>query len=162
MNEKKGEVYFRDVHGNFHKLSTSDFNDELDELTNLDSVITSKTFSKLICRYKPFTYNNLNLLDIKKGNIVNNQLNLSKGLYRFSVFLSISSKFNQKIYFFFRDKKIISNSLQIDKVYNNVPTNLNFNLILNFEHLNNLLECSIISEKELDSIESYILYYKIN
>ena len=89
-------------------------------------------------------------------------MSLEKGLYRFSIFLSINSNFNQKIYFFFKNHKILNNSLQINNVYNNVPSNLNFNLILNFEQLNNLLECAIISEKESDTIESYILYYKIN
>lgn len=162
MNEKKGEVYFRDVHGNFHKLTTSDFDNELDELTNLDCIISSSSFKKSICKYKPCIYNCLQLNNIKKAKIQNNQLLLEKGLYRFSVFLSINSNFNQKIYFFFKNHKILNNSLQINNVYNNVPSNLNFNLILNFEQLNNLLECAIISEKELDKIESYILYYKIN
>ena len=32
MNEKKGDVYLRDIHGNFHKLETKDFNEELAEL----------------------------------------------------------------------------------------------------------------------------------
>ena len=105
MNEKKGEVYFRDIHGNFHKLTTSDFDNELDELTNLDCIISSTIFKKSICKYKPYVYNCLKLNNVKKARINNNQLSLEKGLYRFSIFLSINSNFNQKIYFFLKIKK---------------------------------------------------------
>ena len=29
MSNTKGDIYFRDVHGNFHKLETKDLNNEL-------------------------------------------------------------------------------------------------------------------------------------
>ena len=65
MNEKKGDL-FQDMHGNFHKLTTSDFDNELDELTNLDCIVSSSKFKKSICKYKPYIYNCLQLNNVKK------------------------------------------------------------------------------------------------
>ena len=162
MNDKKGEVFFRDIHGNFHKLTTKDFNDELHELNNLDNIIESKNYERSVCKYKPFNYYKLLVSNLKNSVISNNKLKLEEGLYKFSVFLTINSKYNQKIYFFLRNHKILNESLQINDVFDNVPSNINLNFIINITNVNNLLEIAIISEKDIDEIHSYILFNKIN
>ena len=52
MNDKKGDVFFRDVHGNFHKLTANDISRELDELTSYDNILTNDGFDYHICKYK--------------------------------------------------------------------------------------------------------------
>ena len=162
MNEKKGDVYFRDIHGNFHKLDTKDFNEELAELSNYDNIIHSSKFEKSICNFKPLNYYELYVENVKNSNIENYKLNLDKGLYKFSIYLTINSSETQKIYFFLRDKKIIESSLFTTEVYSEIPNNINFHFILNLNDMKQLLEIAIISNKNLTSIESYILYSRIN
>ena len=159
---KLGEVYFRDHHGNFHKLSTRDFNQELSELSNFDSIIKSSKFTVHDCNYKPYYYNLLELETINKcPNIDNNQLKLDKGLYKFTINLNINSCFDQNIYFFFRNHNVVSESLHVNKINNKIPNNLSFNFILYLDTTEKL-EIAVLSEKELQVIKSYILFVKLN
>ena len=162
MTEKKGDVYLRDIHGNFHKLETKDFNDELAELSNYDNIADSTEYEETICNYKPFNYYQLLIKNIKNSLIDNHKLKLEEGLYKFSVYLNITSKSNQKIYFFLRNNKIIHSTLLITDVYVEIPNNINFHFIININDTNKILESCIISDSKLSSITSYILYSKIN
>ena len=162
MNQKKGDVYFRDIHGNFHKLDTKDFNEELAELSNYDNIAHSVHFEHSICNYKPLNYQQLLLENIKNTSLNNKKLKLEKGLYKFSIYLTINSSSNQKVYFFLRNNKIIESTLLTNDVYDKIPNNIDFNFIVNINDTNNILEPAIISTSKLDSIESYILYCKIN
>ena len=159
---KLGEVYFRDHHGNFHKLSTRDFNQELSELSNFDSIIKSHKFTVHDCNYKPYYYNLLELENINKcPNIENNMINLNKGLYKFTIHLNINSCFDQNIYFFFRNNNVISDSLQVKEISNKIPNNISFNFILYLE-CPEKLEVAVLSEKEVQVIKSYLLFVKLN
>ena len=162
MNEKKGEVYLRDIHGNFHKLETKDFNEELAELSNYDNIINSSEYEETICNYKPFNYYQLLLNNIKNSLINNNKIKLEKGLYKFSVYLTIYSELNEKIYFFLRNNKIIDTTLLITDVYDKIPNNVDFHFIVNINDATTILEASIISNSKLTCINSHILYSKIN
>ena len=110
MNNKKGEIYFRDIHGNFHKLETKELDDEILELTGYDNILHSNNFEKEICNYKPYNYYKLILENVKNGNTNNNKVKLEKGIYKFSVYMSITSNIKQRIYFFLRNHKIISST----------------------------------------------------
>lgn len=159
---KLGEVYFRDHHGNFHKLSTRDFNQELSELSNFDTIIKSNNFSVHDCNYKPYFYNLLELENVKKcGNINNNMIILEKGLYKFTINLNITSCFEQNIYFFFRNHNVISDSLHVKEVNDKIPNNISFNFILYLD-CSDKLEVAVLSEKELQVIKSYILFVKLD
>jgi hypothetical protein len=162
MNEKKGDVYLRDIHGNFHKLETKDFNEELAELSNYDNIIHSSEYEETKCNYKPFNYYQLLLTNIKNSLINNHKIKLEEGLYKFSIYLTISSEFNEKIYFFLRNSKIIDSTLLTTDVYDKIPNNIDFHFIVNINNSNKILEASIISNSKLNSISSYILYSKIN
>jgi len=159
---KLGEVYFRDHHGNFHKLSTRDFNRELSELSNFDSIIKSNKFKVHDCNYKPYYYNLLDLENVKQcDNVDNNIINLEKGLYKFNIHLNIDSCFDQNIYFFFRNHKVISDSLKVTEISSKIPNNISFNFILYLD-CPEKLEVAVLSEKELQCIKSYILYLKLD
>lgn len=162
MDDKKGEVYFRDIHGNFHKLETNDLNDEILELTSFDNILSSSKTEKLICNYKPFNYYKFILKNIKNGIIKNNRIILNKGLYKFSVYLTITSLISQRIYFFFRDNMIIKNTLKTESLSSKIPNNFNINFIIDIKNNNEELEIAVISEKDIDNISSYILYTKLN
>ena len=161
MNNKIGEVFFRDIHGNFHKLNTKDFNEELAEITNFENIINISEYEQSICNYKPYNYYRLCLENIKNCNINNNQLSLEKGLYKFSVYLNISTEYSQRFYFFLREKKIISSSLQTKYIYNNIPNNININFIIR-NNKKSSYDFAIITEKDIDNIDIYILYTKIS
>ena len=161
MNEKKGDVFFRDVHGNFHKLSAEDISTELTELTVYDNILTNSSFEKHICKYRPLNYYLLNVESIKGCNLKDNKIFLEKGLYRFFICLSINSHYAQRIYFFLRNFKIFEQSLYTSNIYKKIPNNLNFECILNIENDTNF-EFAIVSEKDLEKIKSYIMFIKIN
>ena len=38
MNDK-GDIYYRDIHGNFHKLSTQHISNELDDFLEFDNIV---------------------------------------------------------------------------------------------------------------------------
>jgi hypothetical protein len=162
MNNKKlGEVYFRDQFGNFHKLSTKDFNEELSQLSNFDSIIKTCEFDSLICNYKPYYYNLLLLENNQNCDIENNILKIEKGLYKFTVSLNIETSYDQNIYFFMRTNSIICDSLQIQKICEKIPNNLSFNFVLSLKCPEEI-QIAILSEKKLEQIKSYILYTKLN
>ena len=56
MSNTKGDIYFRDIHGNFHKLETKDLNNELLELAGFDNILTSNNTEKTLCNYNPLNY----------------------------------------------------------------------------------------------------------
>ena len=157
---KKGDIYFRDIHGNFHKLETNDLNEELMNITGFDNILSSLTAEKITCNYKPLNYYKLNLTEIKNGKVSNDKIVSNKGLYRFSTYLSLTTEETQRIYFFFRNKNIFKNTLQTQVISEKIPNNLNSNFILNLD--NELFEVGIISEKNLTSISAHILYSQIN
>ena len=160
MSEKKGDIFFRDFHGNFHKLDISEISNELSEITFFDSILSSSQLEKKICNDNKYYYHKLILKNIKNSEINSNRLSLDKGLFKLSVYLNINSSKSQKVYFFFRNKTILESSLQINSVYKEIPNNFNFNIIIKSEKNNNY-EIAIISENELKSVDSYILYNKI-
>lgn len=161
MNDKIGDIFFRDIHGNFHKLSVNDISSEFKELTIYENILNNSTFEKKICNYKPLNYYLLNINSIKGNKTQNNRIFLEKGLYKFFISISINSNFNQRIYFFLRNMKILEQSLKTKKIYKKIPNNINFECIFNIE-LSDNFEFAIISEKDLDYIQSYIMYLKVN
>lgn len=162
MNNKNlGEVYFRDYNGNFHKLETKDFNNELAELSTFDSIVTSSDFSVINCNYKPYFYHRLTLCNTQNCSLENNMIKLSNGLYRFSIYLTVSSKEEQNIYFFMRNKEIFQSSLQIKKMTNKIPNNINFNFICNIDKASSF-EIAVLSKNKLFSIKSHILYLQLS
>ena len=88
-------------------------------------------------------------------------IDLDKGLYKFNIHLNIDSCFDQNIYFFFRNHKVISDSLKVKEISSKIPNNLSFNFILYLE-CPEKLEVAILSEKEVQNIKSYILFECIN
>ena len=162
MSDKKlGEVYFRDHHGNFHKLSTSDFNKELNELSTFDSIAKSDSFKTLSCNYKPYYYNLILLENVNKCSVVENKLHLDKGLYRFNIYLNVTSCEDQTIYFFLRNNKVIPESLQVKEICKNIPNNLNFSFILCL-NCPEVFEVALLSEKSIEKIKSYLLFMKLD
>jgi hypothetical protein len=159
MNDKKGDIYFRDFHGNFHKLDVADISNELSELSGFDSILSSSKFELKKCDNN-YHYYKLLIDDVKNSNIKSNKLILDKGLFRLSVYITINSSKSQKIYFFLRDKLILDSSLQVHNVYDEIPNNLNLNLMVNSKK-NNDYEIAIISKYPLKSIETYIMYSKV-
>ena len=160
MNEKKGDIFFRDFHGNFHKLNITDMNEELSELSGFDFIVHSSNFQEIICKNNNYKYFKLNLKSIKNTNINENCLILQPGLYRFCIYLTVSTNSYQKIYFFIRDEKIIDSSLQLGNTYLGIPNNLNFNFMIEIKKPKKL-QIGIISEEKLTSIKSNILFSKI-
>ena len=69
-------------------------------------------------------------------------------------------KILKKFIFFFRNKYIVESSLQVNSVYKEIPNNFNFNIIINSNKSSDY-EIAIISEKKLNSVDSYILYNRI-
>ena len=159
MSDKKGEIFFRDFHGNFHKLDIADISNELSEMSGFDSILSSSSLDKNRCNDNKY-YHKLILDNVKNSTIKSNKLILNKGLFKASVYLNINSLKTQKVYFFFRNKYILESSLQINNVYKEIPNNFNFNIIIKSEK-NSDYEIAIISENELKSVDSYILYSKI-
>lgn len=159
-NLKLGEVYFRDQYGNFHKLSTKDFNEELNELSNFDNIIVSKNFKEYNCKYKPY-FCNLLLLDGDCHNVDNNKIKLDKGLYRFTVYLNLETCHNQTIYFFMRNHNVISDTLKVKEVNDKIPNNISFNFVLPIECPENF-EVVVLSEKKLSCLKSYLMFVKLN
>ena len=159
MSEKKGDIFFRDYHGNFHKLEVSEISRELEELSSFDTILSSSKIEKQICTNNKYYYK-LILENKKNSEIENNKLILNKGLFKLSVYLNINSAKTQKVYFFFRENLILDSTLKVNNVYKEIPNNFNFNIIINSKKRNNY-EIAIISEHEILSIESYILYSKV-
>ena len=159
MSEKKGDIFFRDYHGNFHKLEVSEISRELEELSSFDTILSSSKIEKQICANNKYYYK-LILENKKNSEIENNKLILNKGLFKLSVYLNINSAKTQKVYFFFRENLILDSTLKVNNVYKEIPNNFNFNIIINSKKRNNY-EIAIISEHEILSIESYILYSKV-
>ena len=81
---------------------------------------------------------------------------MNKGLYKFSIYLTITSIFTQRIYFFFRDNIIIKNTLKTDNLLSQIPNNVNINFIIDIKNNNEELEIAIISEKDIDTISSLL------
>ena len=79
----------------------------------------------------------------------------------FSIYLTISSKEEQNIYFFIRNKEIFQSSLQIKKVTNKIPNNINFNFICNIDKASSF-EIAVLSKNKLFSIKSHILYLQLS
>lgn len=159
MSEKKGDIFFRDYHGNFHKLEVSEISRELEELSGFDTILSSSKIEKQKCTDNKYYYK-LILENKKNSEIENNKLILNKGLFKLSVYLNINSVKTQKVYFFFRDNLILDSTLQVNNAYKEIPNNFNFNIIINSKKRNDY-EIAIISEHEILSIESYILYSKV-
>ena len=163
MSNTKGDIYFRDVHGNFHKLETKDLNNELLELAGFDNILTSNNTEKTLCNYNPLNYYKLKLNKVKNGEINNNRIVLKKGMYKFCIYSTFVSNIEQRIYFFLRNKVILKNTLATHNISNKIPNNINYSFIINTNCNEELeLELAIISEKELQSSSSYILYTQIN
>ena len=160
MNEKKGDIFFRDFHGNFHKLNITDMNEELSELSGFDFIVHSSKFQEIMCKNKTYKYFKLNLKSIKNTNINEDSLIMEPGLYRFCIYLTVSTNFYQKIYFFIRDTKIIESSLQLSNIYKGIPNNLNFNFVIDVKKPKKL-EIGIICESSLSSLKSNILFSKM-
>jgi len=160
MNDK-GDIYFRDVHGNFHKLSTKQIANELDDFLEFDNILLSDKFSHKLCLHDPLNYYSLNLKKIKGSELINNMINLKKGLYRFFIYLTLKTKEDQRIYFFFRNNNVFEPTLMTDSIYKNIPNNLNYNMVFNINSEMNF-DIAIISEKPINSINSYIMFVKIN
>ena len=156
---KKGDIYFRDIHGNFHKLEAEDLNDELMDITGFDNILSSESAEKSTCNYKPLNYYKLKLNEIKNGKLSNDRILSENGLYRFSTYLTLSTEEPQRIYFFFRNNKIFKNTLQTQVLSDKIPNNLNSNFILDLD--DEYFEVGIISEKDISSISAYILYSKL-
>ena len=141
-------------------MDVSDISEDLAEISTFDSIITSSKLEKTLCDNNKYKYNKLILENIKNSNIRSNNLTLNKGLYKLSVYLNINSEDTQKVYFFFRNKYIVESSLQVNSVYKEIPNNFNFNIIINSNKSSDY-EIAIISEKKLNSVDSYILYNRI-
>ena len=160
MNEKKGDIFFRDFHGNFHKLNITDMNQELSEISEFDNFIFSTGYDEIDCYNKKYKYFKLNVKNIKNSNTSDNCLILEPGMYRFCIYLTINTNKYQKIYFFIRDEKIIESSLQLGNTYLGIPNNLNFNFMIEIKKPKKL-QVGIISEEKLTSIKSNILFSRI-
>ena len=152
MSTKKGEIYFKDYHGNFHKLDVNELDEDFKELTTYDNKLSLRSVNNGLCKYKPLKYYELELDD---------DLNLENSLYKFSVYLTISTNKYQRIYFFLRNDKIIATSLQTQVVFDKIPNNLNFNFIVN-NVSNTNCKFAIISDEDLSEINFHVLYTKIN
>ena len=160
MNEKKGDIFFRDFHGNFHKLNITDMNEELSELSGFDFIVHSSNFQEIICKNNNYKYFKLNLKSIKNTNINENCLILQPGLYRFCIYLTVSTNSYQKIYFFIRDNKIIESTLQLSNIYKGIPNNLNFNFMVDVKK-EKKLEIGILGESNISTLKSNILFSKM-
>ena len=157
----KGEIFYRDMHGNFHKLSTQEISNSMDDFLEFDNILSSDKFIMHNCINKSLNYYELNLKKLKGNDIKNNEIILQKGLYRFFIFLTIFTLHTQRIYSFMRKEKIFDSSLKTEIIYSNVPNNLSFNFVFEIENMDKL-NFGLISEKEISNIKSYIMYVKIN
>ncbi len=159
---KKGEIFLRDYHGNFHKLEVSEILEEgLDAGLNNEFILSSDSFTKSMCNDKKHFYYKLNLKNVKNSIIKNDKFLLDHGLFRFSIFLNIKSNYQQRIYSFIRDESIENSTLNSTKILKQIPNNINYNSILKLKSPNQFEFC-VISELDIKSIESYIIYHKIN
>ena len=161
MSNTKGDIYFRDIHGNFHKLETKDLDSELLEVAGFNNILTSNSTEKTLCNYKPLNYYKLNLNTVKNGEIKNNRIVLQKGMYKFCIYSTFVSNIEQRIYFFLRNKSILKQTLVTHNISDKIPNNLNYSFIINI-NFNEELELGIIAEKDIQSSSSYILYTQIN
>ena len=160
MPEKKEDIYFKDYNDNFYKLDTSSLHEELKDLNNFDNVVESINYNTLDTNYKNYKYNRMILKNIKNGSIENNKLSLKKGIYKFSIYLSINTDCEQRIYIFFKNYQIIPPSLKTEKLCDNIPNNISHNFILNTNNQN--FEIGILSEYNLNNIIVHVLYEKIS
>jgi hypothetical protein len=161
MSNTRGDIYFRDVHGNFHKLETKDLDNELLEVAGFNNILTSNSTEKALCNYNPLNYYKLNLNTVKNGEINNNRIVLKKGMYKFCIYSTFVSNIEQRIYFFLRNKSILKQTLVTHNISDKIPNNINYSFIINI-NFNEELELGIISEKDIQSSSSYILYTQIN
>ena len=160
MPGKKGDIYFRDYNDNFYKLDTSSLHEELKDLNNFDNVVESINYNTLNTNYKNYKYYRMILKNIKNGSIDNNKISLKKGIYKFSIYLSVNTDYKQRIYIFFKNEQINQLSLKTEQIYENIPNNISYNFILNTSDQN--FEIAILSESNLNNISLYVLYEKIS
>ena len=160
MPEKKGDIYFKDYNDNFYKLDTSSLHKELKDINNFDNVVECINYIKINSNYKNYKYYKMILKNIKNGLVEDNRISLTNGIYKFSIFLSLETDIEQRIYFFFKNKEINPISLKTEKIYGNIPNNLSFNFIINTN--NQDFEIAIISQTDLNNILLYVLYDKIS
>ena len=43
----KGEIFYRDMHGNFHKLSTQEISNSMDDFLEFDNILSSDKFNTM-------------------------------------------------------------------------------------------------------------------
>ena len=160
MPEKKGDIYFKDYNDNFYKLDTSSLHEELKDLNNFDNVVESINYNTIDTNYKNYKYYRMILKNIKNGSIDNNKISLKKGIYKFSIYLSVNTDCKQRIYIFFKNKQIKPESLKTEQICENIPNNISHNFILNTNH--EKFEIAILSESKLNNISVHVLYEKIS